>query len=186
MTNGSPVVSGGQAPMTYAHLPSGRPANADLSIDSARYRDVAIGPLFPFGHGLSYATFVYDKLALETGTDRVMAHVSITNSGAVAADEVVQLYFRDPVASVARPVKELRGFQRLTLKPGETRRVSFTLGFDQFAIWHDGKWVIEPGTIEIMIGSSSDDIRTSARFRIPAAGEGKAPAAAIRTGVSFA
>ncbi|MCW3845960.1 glycoside hydrolase family 3 C-terminal domain-containing protein [Sphingomonas sp. LB-2] len=176
---------GGQTPMTYAHVPTGRPANADLLIDSARYHDTAIGPLFPFGHGLSYARFDYGAVTL--GAEAVPANgsqtigVTVTNSGKVAADEVVQLYIHDPVASVARPVKELRGFVRLSLKPGESRRVTFTLTPDQLAIWHAGKWLIEPGLIEVMVGSSSEDIRGKASFRVTGRGEGKHPAASIPT-----
>ncbi|MES2989656.1 MAG: glycoside hydrolase family 3 N-terminal domain-containing protein [Pseudomonadota bacterium] len=182
---GMPRVTG-QAPMTYAHLPSGRPANPDFAIDSARYRDVDIGPLFPFGHGLSYSKFDYGEVRLESGPGRVIAHVAVTNSGTVAADEVVQLYFRDPVASVARPVKELRGFARVKLEPGQTRRLSFTLQHAQFAIWQSGKWIVEAGSVEIMIGSSSGDIRTRALFAIPQASEGQVPASAIETKVEIA
>lgn len=181
---GMPRVTG-QAPMTYAHLPSGRPANPDLTVDSARYRDVAIGPLFPFGHGLSYSVFDYGAVQLTSKPGRVTAEVSVTNTGRVSADEVVQLYFRDPVASVARPVKELRGFARVALAPGETRRVRFTLDHAQFAIWHDGKWIVEAGQIELMLGSSSDDIRTRGRFTIALRSEGLVPAAAIETRVEI-
>ncbi|RYY28965.1 MAG: beta-glucosidase [Sphingomonadales bacterium] len=182
---GMPRVTG-QAPMTYAHLPSGRPANPDFAIDSARYRDVDIGPLFPFGHGLSFSKFDYGEVRLESGPGRVIAHVAVTNSGAVAADEVVQLYFRDPAASVARPVKELRGFARVALEPGQTRNLSFTLEHAQFAIWQGGKWIVEAGSIEIMIGSSSGDIRTRALFAIPQVSEGQVPASAIETKVEIA
>jgi len=181
---------GGQMPMTYAHMASGRPANADLTVDSARYHDVDIGALFPFGHGLSYSSFDYGAVALSaeaiTATGKLAVSVTVTNSGKVAADEVVQLYIADPVASVARPVKELRGFVRLSLKPGETRKVSFTLTPDQLAIWHDGKWLIEPGEIRVMIGSSSEDIRGQASFRITSGGMGKQPATAIATKVEIA
>ncbi|MEZ0244201.1 MAG: glycoside hydrolase family 3 C-terminal domain-containing protein, partial [Sphingomonas sp.] len=181
---------GGQTPMTYAHVATGRPANADLTVDSVRYHDVDIGALFPFGHGLSYSTFDYGAVAL--GAETVAANgaqtisVSVTNSGKVAADEVVQLYVQDPIASVARPVKELRGFVRLSLKPGETRKVTFTLTPDQLAIWHAGKWLIEPGEIRVMVGSSSEDIRGKASFRITGRGTGKHPATAIATKVEIA
>ena len=108
--------------------------------------------------------------------------MTVTNAGKVKADEVVQLYVHDPVASVARPVMELRGFVRVALKPGDTVTVTFTLGADQLAIWQPGgKWVIEPGEIIVAIGSSSEDIRAVASFRITSRGEGKQPATAIAT-----
>jgi beta-glucosidase len=182
---------GGQTPMTYAHVATGRPANADLTVDSARYHDTDIGPLFPFGHGLSYASFDYGAVTLgaesiaATGSQTIT--VAVTNSGSVAADEVVQLYIQDPIASVARPVKELRGFARIGLKPGETKRVTFTLSADQLAFWQPGgKWLIEPGEIRVMVGSSSEDIRSRAAFRITGRGMGKHPAAAIATKVEIA
>ncbi|MCW3836463.1 glycoside hydrolase family 3 N-terminal domain-containing protein [Sphingomonas canadensis] len=177
---------GGQAPLTYAHAATGRPANPDLAVDSARYRDVAIGPLFPFGHGLGYTRFDYAGLAIEQAGGAIRIAASVTNAGAAAGDEVVQLYLRDPVASVARPVKELRGFARVTLKPGETRRVTFTISPDQMAIWHAGKWLVEPGTIEVMLGASSDDIRLRGSFAIAKRGEGRFPAAAIAAKVQIA
>lgn len=181
---------GGQVPMTYAHVATGRPANNDLTVDSARYHDTEIGALFPFGHGLSYAKFDYGAVMLGSETvapaGKQTISVSVTNSGKAAADEVVQLYIQDPIASVARPVKELRGFVRISLKPGETRKVAFTLTPDQLAIWHAGKWLIEPGEIRVMVGSSSEDIRGKASFRITGRGESKHPATAIATKVEIA
>jgi beta-glucosidase len=178
----------GQSPVPYAHLATGRPANADLAIDSARYRDVEIGTLYPFGHGLSYTRFDYSALTVtqaETGRDdSVRIAVAVTNAGAVAGDEVVQLYLRDPVATIARPVKELRGFARIGLKPGETRRVTFTLVPEQMAIWQGGKWLLEPGKIEVMVGASSADIRARGSFDIVRRGESRMPAAAIATKVT--
>jgi beta-glucosidase len=169
-------------PIPYAHLPTGRPANADLAIDSARYHDVPVGPLWPFGHGLSYTQFDYGPLEIRG----MRASIALTNAGTLTGAEVVQLYVNDPVASIERPVKELRGFARLTLKPGQTRRVTFTLTPDQFAIWKAGKWIVEPGRINVMIGSSSEDIRATGSFEIAAGGEGHAPAAAIATTVEIA
>jgi beta-glucosidase len=179
---GMPRVTG-QLPMSYAHVPSGRPANPDLAIDSARYHDAAIGPLFAFGHGLSYARFDYGTFAIEERADAAIVSVAVTNAGSVPAEEVVQLYVRDPVATVARPVAELRGFLRLALKPGEQRTVRFTLTHAQLALWTAGKWVIEAGVIDVMVGSSSADIRARGRFRV-AAGEGTLPAASIATAVA--
>lgn len=182
--------SSGSLPYSYAHFPTGRPANPDLAQDTARYHDVDIGPVYPFGHGLSYATFSYSNLAVDRaqiGPDGAVAvTVAVTNTGKVAADEVVQLYMRDPVAAVARPVKELRGFHRLSLKPGETRRVTFKLSARQCAFWEAGKWRIQKGRIDLMVGASSDDIRARATFAITADGWSDTPAAALLTPVSVA
>jgi len=172
----------GQVPIPYAHAPTGRPADPDLKNDSARYHDVAVGPLWPFGHGLSYTQFDYGEIEI-TG---LRVSISVKNAGKLAGTEAVQLYVHDPVASIERPVKQLRGFARVMLQPGQAKRVSFTLTPDQFAIWKAGKWVIEPGRIDVMIGSSSDDIRAAGHFEIVAAGEGRAPAAAIETRVEIA
>ncbi|MEN3749553.1 glycoside hydrolase family 3 N-terminal domain-containing protein [Sphingomonas sp. HF-S3] len=184
---GMPRVTG-QTPQTYAHLPSGRPANPDLSVDSARYRDSGIGALFPFGHGLSYARFDYSDLRI--GLDRsgkgssVEVSLAVTNRSSVAAEDVVQLYVRDPVASVARPVKELRGFVRVAIAPGATKTITFILTPEQLAIWQPGgRWAVEPGRIEVMVGASSEDIRLRGSYDIAAAGEGKIPAASIETRV---
>jgi beta-glucosidase len=170
----------GQVPMSYAHAPTGRPANPDLAVDSARYRDVDIGALFPFGHGLSYSRFDYGQLSVEG----MRLSVPVTNIGGAPADEVVQLYVRDPVASVARPVQELRGFVRVALKPGETRRVTFELVPEQFGFWQDGKWIVEPGEIQVMVGSSSADIRQARKLIVARWSEGALPAASIATRTS--
>ena len=180
---GMPRVTG-QLPMTYAHVPSGRPANPDLAVDSARYRDADIGALFPFGHGLSYSRFDYGALAVEQRADAAIITVAVTNAGGRIAEEVVQLYIRDRIATVARPVSELRGFHRLALDPGETRTVRFTLANEQLALWKAGEWVVESGAIEVMVGSSSADIRARGRFAV-AAGKGSAPAASIETVVTI-
>lgn len=172
----------GAVPFPYDRLPSGRPADPDPAHDTTRYRDLPITPLFPFGHGLSYTAFTYSDFAvrpLPGGAFR--AGVTVRNSGARAGDEVVQLYMHDPVASVSRPIQELRGFRRVALGAGEAKRVSFTLSPAQFAIWDAGHWRIEAGEIELMVGASSADIRGRASIRIAAAGEGREPAAAIFT-----
>ena len=188
---GMPRVTG-QQPQYYAHPPTGRPANPDPSVDSARYKDVAIGPLFPFGHGLSYARFDYSDLKImPQGSGQSLrwsVSVTVTNTGARDADEVVQLYIHAPVPGLSRPVKELRGFSRVSIPAGQTRRVTFTLSPAQFAVWRDG-WHISPGTVEVMIGASSDDIRLRGTLSNPvdravAADEiaGAAPATAVAIG----
>jgi beta-glucosidase len=183
--------STGQVPVHYDHLPSGRPADPDLSKDTARYMDQPITPLYAFGHGLSYTSFDYGKVAL-SGTripangGSVTVTVPVTNTGARAGDEVVQLYMRDPVASISRPVMQLRGFSRVTLQPGQTREVSFTLSSDQFALWSQaGDWLIEQGSIELMIGSASDDIRARTALEIVGSAKGSIAPAAIASRVQI-
>ena len=179
----------GQVPVHYDHLPSGRPADPDLAKDTARYMDVPITPLYAFGHGLSYTQFDYGEATLSNPTlpadgGAVTVSVAVTNSGPVDGDEVVQLYVRDPVASVSRPVMQLRGFERISLKAGETKEVAFTLTAEQFALWdNDGGWAIEPGRIEVMIGSASNDIRSLAAFDVVGKGRGRLAPAAIATAV---
>jgi beta-glucosidase len=148
----------GQIPLYYNHLPTGRPAKPDDRYTS-KYTDSPNEPLWPFGFGLSYTTFAYGDLRVSApsmtpgGTITVSAEV--TNSGARAGDEIVQLYINDPVASVSRPVRELKGFQRVALRPGESRRVSFTIGDDALRFWGAGGWTVEPGTFAVWIGPSS-------------------------------
>lgn len=178
----------GALPETYAHYPTGRPADPDLAKDTVRYHDLDIGPVYPFGHGLSYARFAYSDLALDKAAigagETVSATVTVTNTGKVTADEVVQLYMRDPAAAVARPVKELRGFHRLTLKPGESRRLTFALSARQCAFWEAGRWRIQKGRIDLMVGASSADLRSRAAFMIDADGWSDTSPAAIKTLVS--
>jgi beta-glucosidase len=145
----------GQVPIYYNIMPPGRPG---------RYFQSKAEPLWPFGHGLSYTTFSYSDLQAHA-TSSTSANVSffIKNSGDRPGDEVVQLYVRDEYASVARPAMELKRFQRITLKPGETGTVIFKLDKDVFAFYDEkiDDWVVEPGDFTIMIGSSSEDIRIS-------------------------
>ncbi len=166
---GMPRVTG-QVPQSYAHPPTGRPANPDLSIDSARYSDTAIGPLFPFGHGLSYATFDYSALEILPQGDgrslRWAVSATVKNTSTREADEVIQLYIRAPVSGLARPVKELRGFARVSIPAGEARRITFVLRPEQFGIGRDG-WHIPAGPVEVMVGASSEDIRLRDAFQNP-------------------
>jgi len=168
----------GAVPFAYDQLPSGRPASEDLASDTVRWRDQPTTPLWAFGHGLSYTTFDYGPLTLDRAGiaadgGAVTVSVPVTNTGTRAGDEVVQLYIRDPVASVSRPVVQLRGFRRVAFAPGETRVVSFTLSAAHFALWGShGGWEIEPGAIELMVGGASDAIRARATLTI----EGRAAA----------
>jgi beta-glucosidase len=124
-------------------------------------------PLFPFGFGLSYTTFAYSNLRIDKSriavNGRAMVSVDVRNTGTRAGggDEIVQLYVRDLVSLATRPVKELRGFQRVTLRPGETRTISFSIGPEHLS-YHgiDMKRVVEPGRFDIMVGGSSVDVQT--------------------------
>jgi len=138
-----------------------------------RYYDTKdVEPLFPFGYGLSYTTFAYDHLRLsapEIGAGETLtAHVTVTNTGGIAGQEIVQLYVRDREASVSRPEKELKGFVKIALKPGESREVTFELEPAAFAFWDDQRhaWVAEEGEYDILVGASSRDIRGSAIVRL--------------------
>ncbi|MDW8147943.1 MAG: glycoside hydrolase family 3 C-terminal domain-containing protein [Roseiflexaceae bacterium] len=136
------------------------------------YEKKKVAPLFPFGFGLSYTTFRYDNLRLSADVlapnDQLTVQVDITNTGQVAGQEVVQLYVRDIAARVARPEKELKGFAKVTLQPGETQTVTFHLDREALAYWDDLQhaWVAEAGEFEVQVGSSSQDIRVRAMFRL--------------------
>lgn len=163
----------GQAPVFMGHYPTGRPANPDLSVDSARYMDIPITPAYAFGHGLSYADFEYGGLTVSAGRlapgETVTISAAVTNVSAMDADEVVQLHIRDPVAQVARPVQEMRGFRRVMVPAGETRRVDFTLRPEQFAyLAPSGKFEADAGRIDFQIGPSSDDIRLTGSIELTA------------------
>jgi beta-glucosidase len=159
----------GQMPLYYNHKNTGRPPVANQKYTS-KYIDVPWTPLYPFGHGLSYTTFAYRNLRLSSSTmrpgDTLVVSVDVTNTGDRAGDEVVQLYIRDEVGSVTRPVKELRGFRRITVRPGETQSVSFTLGAPDLA-FHDSALdlVVEPGFFRVFVGTSSERVE-EARFEL--------------------
>lgn len=159
----------GQVPTYYSQENTGRPPS-DAEKYTSKYLDVPVTPLYPFGHGLSYTTFAYQRLRLDRDTigsaDTLTITVDVTNTGTRAGDEVVQLYVQDEVASVARPVKELRGFQRIYLAPRETRNVAFRLAAQDLAFWDlDRKWLVEPGWFTVYVGpSSAEGLET--RFRV--------------------
>jgi beta-glucosidase len=159
----------GQVPIYYNHLNTGRPAEAQNKY-SSKYLDVPWTPQFPFGYGLSYTTFKLSNLQLSAPRirvdDKLTVSVDVENTGKRAGDEVVQLYIRDPVASMARPVKELKGFQRVTLQPGEKKHVDFTLTRDALAFWNrEMRFVVEPGDFNVMVGSNSQDV-LEAKFEV--------------------
>ncbi|MEW5717003.1 MAG: glycoside hydrolase family 3 N-terminal domain-containing protein [Chloroflexota bacterium] len=165
----------GQIPIFYNHKPSGGKSHWQ-----GDYVSMNVAPLFPFGHGLSYTRFEFSNLHIDPPREEspsVKIMLDVKNVGARAGDEVVQLYVRDEFASVPRPVKELKGFVRVTLAPGETRSVIFDLPVAQLAFYdEDMRLVVEPGTIQVMVGSSSEDIRLRGAFEIP--GTAKRPVAA--------
>jgi beta-glucosidase len=169
---------GGKLPTTFPRRLSDLPAMLNypgergqvrygegLFIGYRAFDRMGIEPRFPFGHGLSYTTFSYGPLRPSTtdlGADStVRIEVDVTNDGAVAGDEVVQLYVRDPESTVIRPDKELKGFTRLPLAPGETKTASFTLDERSFAFWDPSThgWVVEPGRFEVLVAASATDIR---------------------------
>jgi beta-glucosidase len=163
----------GQVPIFYNYKPSGRRSNWYVD-----YVEEKVTPLYPFGYGLSYTSFEYSNLLLSTeqatAGESVDVSLKITNTGHTAGDEVVQLYIRDEFASTPRPVKELKGYARVTLQAGESKAITFHLPVDQLAFYdNDLNLVLEPGRILVMIGSSSEDIRLSGALEI--VGEQKIP-----------
>jgi beta-glucosidase len=150
----------GQAPLYYNHLNTGRPTRADNKYTS-KYIDVTTTPLFAFGHGLSYSRFELSNLSLNrreiTPDGRLVITVDVGNVGDRAGDEVVQLYIRDLVASVVRPVKELAGFERVSLRRGETKHVRFELGPEHLGLYdRQLQFVVEPGEFRVFVGTSSE------------------------------
>ena len=162
----------GQIPVFYNHFSTGRPAKDDQDkIYKSTYIDLPNSPKFPFGFGLSYTTFTYSDLQLSaptiTANGTITVSFTLTNSGKYTGEEVVQLYVKDPFASVVRPVKELKGFQKVKLNPGEQQRVTFTIDNELLSFYNEQlQWVSEPGTFEVMIGSSSEDIRLNSLFEL--------------------
>jgi beta-glucosidase len=159
----------GQVPIFYNYKPSGMRSNWYVDYVSEK-----VTPLYPFGHGLSFTSFEYSDLSIDRKDAAEGESVDITlkvlNSGSVAGDEIVQLYIRDEFACVPRPVKELKGYVRLTLQPGEARTVIFHLPVNQLAFYDlDLDLILEPGGIDVMLGSSSEDIRLHGQFEIKGA-----------------
>lgn len=156
----------GQLPIYYAHRPTGGHSNWNVE-----YVDGSNLPLWPFGFGRSFTTFELSDLRLSTGEidpdGEVEIGATVRNTGDRAGDEVVQLYVRDVAASLTRPVKELRGFARVGLEPGEARRVTFTLYAEQLAFVDvPGRWLVEPGEFQLMVGTSSAELPLTATLRV--------------------
>ncbi|HUZ45172.1 MAG TPA: beta-glucosidase BglX [Terriglobia bacterium] len=149
----------GQIPVYYDHLNTGRPGTLKTH-NNSRYLDLPLGPLYRFGYGLSYTTFRFSQLTLSSPEikrkGRMEVSVTISNTGHRVGDEVAQLYIRQRVASLSQPVRELKGFERITLPPGRSRPVRFTLSARQLGFWdNEGRFRIEPGTFDLWVGDSS-------------------------------
>lgn len=169
----------GQEPLYYNHQNTGRPVPDDNKLFAkyaSNYLDVSNGPLFPFGYGLSYTTFEYSNFRLSnnqvnidneqsetwSANQEITASITVKNTGNRDADEIVQLYICDNVASISRPIKELKGFERIHLNIGESKDVSFKITPNMLKFYNaDLKHIIEPGDFDIMIGSSSRDVKTA-------------------------
>ena len=154
----------GQVPIYYNHKNVGRPYGGVL-LDKykSRYLDVPNDPLFPFGYGLSYSEFTYSDLKLDkeilTASGSLQVSVSVSNTGNYDGEEVVQLYVQDLVGTVTRPVKELKGFEKISLLAGESETVSFTLTAEDLRFYNiDMEYVAEPGDFKVFVGTNSGDV----------------------------
>lgn len=164
----------GQVPIYYNQKNTGRPVDlTNESIDyKSSYLDTSITPLYPFGYGLSYTTYTIsdlrlDKSSMKAADDKIIITANVQNSGTMDGEMVVQLYIRDLVGSVTRPVKELKGFQKIPLKAGESRQVSFELHSEELAFYGiDRKKKTEPGSFTLWVAQSSDDNENEATFRV--------------------
>ncbi|HZI68543.1 MAG TPA: glycoside hydrolase family 3 C-terminal domain-containing protein, partial [Hanamia sp.] len=155
----------GQIPIYYNHLNTGRPFHpGDSPKFKSDYLDVSNDPLYPFGYGLSYTTFQYSNVSLSANSlqanGKITASVNVTNTGTRSGKETVQMYIQDLVGSIARPVKELKGFKQITLQPGETKKVSFPITTKDLKFYNsDLKYNYEPGDFKVFIGSNSADVK---------------------------
>jgi beta-glucosidase len=163
----------GEIPVYYDHFSTGRPAKNDSDINYvSAYIDLLNGPRFPFGFGLSYTSFSYSDITLSATSFRpgqqLTATVTLTNTGKYPGRETAQLYVRDLVGSVVRPVKELKGFSQVFLQPGESRKLTFTIGADDLRFYNDKlDYIYEPGEFRLYIGGNSQDVK-EAKFMLVA------------------
>ena len=153
----------GQEPLYYNQKNTGRPSNAE-HVTYSHYTDVAKDALYPFGFGLSYTTFKYGDIAISSeamnAEETLTVTIPVTNTGKVAGKEVVQLYLHDLVGTTTRPVKELKGFEMISLQPGETKNVSFTITEKMLQYYTANKiWESEVGDFDVMIGGNSKDLK---------------------------
>ena len=164
--------SAGHIPVAYDYKPSAKGINREPGTPEKPGRDYVFSspyPLFPFGHGLSYTDFEYGDMQISGdtfGNEGITVSVNVKNTGSVPGKEVVQLYVNDKISSVTTPVKALKGFSKISLAPGESRRVSFTVAPEDLGLWnHDMKYVTEPGEFDFMFGKSSEDIQCTRTAR---------------------
>jgi beta-glucosidase len=146
----------GQVPIYYNKMNTGRPNGSDIVFWS-HYADESNDPLFAFGHGLSYSNFEYSDLKIDkTNPKSINVSVVVKNTGEYTGEEVAQLYIRDRVASTVRPIRELKGFEKFELDPGDSKTVSFILTDDELGFYtNKGAFVVEPGMFDVMVGTSS-------------------------------
>jgi beta-glucosidase len=161
----------GRLPVTFYQAVDDLPPFDDYAMAGRTYRYFEGEPLFPFGHGLSYTTFAFDRLRVDPAEVSVGGQVTIraevTNTGGRAGDEVVQLYVRYPGAAVPRPLQELKGVHRIHLEPGARKTVAFTLHTHQLGTYDEGLgYAVHPGTVEVLVGRSSRDLLLASRFEI--------------------
>jgi beta-glucosidase len=161
----------GQIPIYYNHFSTGRPSINEDKVYKSAYIDLPNSPKFPFGYGLSYTTFSYGDLKLSKtkikDTETLEVSMTLTNTGKFAGEEVVQLYLQDKFGSVVRPIIELKDFQKVKLQPGETKTLTFVIDNEKLAFYNQAlEFKSEPGEFNLMIGSSSSDIRLSASFEL--------------------
>ncbi len=161
----------GRLPVTVYRSVDDLPPFEDYAMEGRTYRYFRGRPLFPFGHGLSYTTFAYDNLRLDPcrvpAGGQVVASVDVTNTGDRAGDEVVQLYIHHPGATVPRPIRELKGFARISLQPGQRRTVTFALDGRHLGYYDQSmRYGVHPGTVEVLVGRSSQDLPLVARFEV--------------------
>jgi len=148
----------GQVPIYYNYYKTGRPG-PKKEVFWSHYSDESNKPLYPFGYGLSYTKFAYSDLKVDdTNQSAIKVRVVVKNIGKLTGEEVAQLYIHDKVASIVRPVKELKGFQKFSLKPNESKTVEFTLTAAELGFYTDkGDYIVEPGEFEVMVGTNSQE-----------------------------
>jgi beta-glucosidase len=162
----------GQIPIYYNMKSTGRPAlNDEDFVYKSAYIDMSNKPLYAFGHGLSYTTFEYSDLSLSStkmeNADTIIVRYKVKNTGSIDGEEITQLYINDNFASVTRPTKELKGFEKVKIKSGESKQLEFKIHKEMLSFYSQAmKWQTEPGTFELMIGSSSDRIHLKSNFEL--------------------
>jgi beta-glucosidase len=162
----------GQIPIYYSYFNTGRPAGNDSNRNyRSAYTDESIFPKYEFGYGLSYTSFTYSNLQMSKkkmkAAEQIEVSVTVTNSGKYDGEEIVQLYLRDKVGSVVRPMKELKDFKKINVKAGQSQTIKFIINKEKLSFFNQQlQWVAEPGDFELMIGASSQDIRLKDNFEL--------------------